>query len=49
MNIGAKLDHFKKSQRNLEFQQNKCYPGDVPDTKRQCAKATDQWDQGVAG
>jgi hypothetical protein len=33
----------------LEFHQNKCHPEDVPDTRRQCAKATDWWAQGVAG
>jgi hypothetical protein len=43
------LEHFKKFQVNLEFHQNKCHPGGVPDTKRQCEKATDQWAQGVAG
>jgi hypothetical protein len=30
-----------KSQGNLKFQQNKCHPGDVRDTRRQFAKATD--------
>jgi hypothetical protein len=47
--MGTKLEHFKKSQENLEFHQNKCHPEDVPDMRRQCAKATDQWAQGVAG
>jgi hypothetical protein len=42
------LEHFKKLQENLEFHQNKCHPGDVPDTRRQCAKVTNQWTQGVA-
>jgi hypothetical protein len=42
-NIGAKLEHFMKLQGNLEFQQNKCHHGDVPDRRRQCAKAADQW------
>jgi hypothetical protein len=49
MNICAKFEHFKKSQGNLEFHQNKCHLGDVLDTKRQCAKATNQWAQRVAG
>jgi hypothetical protein len=40
--------HFKKLQGNLEFHQNKCHPRNVPDTRRQCAKATDQWAQAVA-
>jgi hypothetical protein len=48
-NIGAKLEHFKKLQGNLEFYQNKCHPGGVPNMRRQCAKAADQWAQGVAG
>jgi hypothetical protein len=26
-NIGAKLEHFKKSQGNWKFHQNKCHPG----------------------
>jgi hypothetical protein len=30
-----------KSQGNLKFQQNKCHPRDVRDTRRQFAKATD--------
>jgi hypothetical protein len=34
------LEHFKKLQRNLEFHKNKYHPGDVPDTRRKCAKAT---------
>jgi hypothetical protein len=42
------LEHFKKLQENFEFHQNKCHPGDVPDTRRQCANATNQWAQGVA-
>jgi hypothetical protein len=42
------LEHFKKPQGNLEFHQNKCYSGDIPNTKRQCAKAADQWAHGVA-
>jgi hypothetical protein len=46
--LSTKLEHFKKLQGNLEFHQNKCHPGNVPDT-RQCANATDQWAQGVAG
>jgi hypothetical protein len=33
-NIGAKLEHFKKSQGNLEFHQNKCHYGDVRDMMR---------------
>jgi hypothetical protein len=49
MNIGTKLEHFKKLQGNLEFHQNKCLPRGVPDMRRQCAKAADQWAQGVAG
>jgi hypothetical protein len=49
MNIGAKLEHFKKLQGKMEFHQNKCHPGNAPDTRRQCAKATDQWAQWVAG
>jgi hypothetical protein len=43
------LEHFKKLQENLEFHQNKCHPRDVPDMRRQCAKAANQWAQGVAG
>jgi hypothetical protein len=42
------LDHFKKLQGNLEFHQNKCHPGDVPNMRRQCAKTIDSWSQGVA-
>jgi hypothetical protein len=42
------LEHFKKLQGNLEFHQNKCHAGDVPNTRRQCAKAVDQWASGVA-
>jgi hypothetical protein len=41
--------YFKKSQGNLKFHQNKCHPGDVRDKRRQYAKVTDQWAQGVAG
>jgi hypothetical protein len=33
-NIGAKLEHFKKLLGNLEFHQNKCHPGGVPDMRR---------------
>jgi hypothetical protein len=47
-NIGSKLEYFKKSQENLEFNQNKCHPEDVRDMRRQCSKATNQWAQGVA-
>jgi hypothetical protein len=43
------LEHFKKLQGNLEFHQNKCHPKGVPDRRRQCEKAADQWAQGVAG
>jgi hypothetical protein len=43
------LEHFKKLQENLEFHQNKCHLGGVPNMSRQCAKAADQWAQGVAG
>jgi hypothetical protein len=49
MNIGTKLEHFKKLQGNLEFHQNKCHPRNIPDMRRQYAKAADQWAQGVAG
>jgi hypothetical protein len=42
------LEHFKKLQGNLEFHQNKSHPGGVPDMRRQCVKAADQWVQGVA-
>jgi hypothetical protein len=28
---------------------NKCHPENAPDTRRQCAKATDVWAQSVAG
>jgi hypothetical protein len=35
-------------QGNLEFHQTKCHPEDVPNMRRQCAKAPDQWAQGVA-
>jgi hypothetical protein len=42
------LEHFKKLQGNLKFHQNKCHHGNVPDTRRRCAKATNQWAQGVA-
>jgi hypothetical protein len=48
-NISAKLEHFRKLQENLLFHKNKCHPGDVPDLRRQCAKAANQWAQGVAG
>jgi hypothetical protein len=37
------LEHFKNLQGNLELPQNKCHPGDVPDMRRMCAKAADQW------
>jgi hypothetical protein len=40
------LEHFKKSQGNLEFHQNKYHPRDVRDMRRQCTKATDQWPRG---
>jgi hypothetical protein len=43
------MEHFKKSQGNLEFYQNKCHPGDVREMRRWGAKATNQWAQGVAG
>jgi hypothetical protein len=43
------LEHLKKLQGNLEFQQNKCHPGDVPDTRRHCANTVVQWALGVAG
>jgi hypothetical protein len=43
------LEHFKKLEGNFEFHQNKCHHGDVHDMRRQCAHATDQWAQGVAG
>jgi hypothetical protein len=43
------LEHFKKLQGNLEFHQNKYHPGDIPDMRRQCAKATKQWTQGMGG
>jgi hypothetical protein len=49
MNIGSKLEHFKKLQEKLEFHQNKCHPRNAPDMRRNCAKAIDQWAQGVAG
>jgi hypothetical protein len=42
------LEHFKKLQENLQFHQNKCHPRDVTDMRRECAKAVDQWAQGVA-
>jgi hypothetical protein len=38
---------FKKLEGKLVLHQNKCHPRDVPDTRRQCAKVTDQWAQGV--
>jgi hypothetical protein len=47
-NIGTKLENFKKLQGNLEFHQNKCHPRDVPDMRRRCAKAADQWAKGAA-
>jgi hypothetical protein len=37
------LEHFKKTQGNLEFHQNKFHPRDVRDTRRQCAKVPNQW------
>jgi hypothetical protein len=40
--------HFKILYGNLEFHQNKCHLGGVPDTRRQCAKVADQWAEGVA-
>jgi hypothetical protein len=40
------LEHFKNLQGNLEFHKNKCHLRDVPDMRRQCAKATDQWGPG---
>jgi hypothetical protein len=49
MNIGVKLEHFKKLQEKLEFHQNKCHHGNASNTRRQCVKATDQWTQVVAG
>jgi hypothetical protein len=42
------LEHFKKLEANLEFHHNKCHPEYVPNMRRPCAKAADQWDQGVA-
>jgi hypothetical protein len=42
------LEHFKKLQGKLEFHQNKGHPGNAPDMRRQCAKATDPWAYGVA-
>jgi hypothetical protein len=42
------LEHFKKLQGKLQFHQNKCHPEGVTDTRRKCAKAADQWAQGVA-
>jgi hypothetical protein len=42
------LEHFKKLQENLEFHQNKCHPGGVPDMRRQWVKAANQWALGVA-
>jgi hypothetical protein len=47
-NIGAKLEHFKKLQGNVEFYQNKCHPRNAPDMRRPCAKATDMWAQWLA-
>jgi hypothetical protein len=46
MNIGAKLEHFKKLHGNLLFYQNKCHHGNAPDTRRPCAKATHVWASG---
>jgi hypothetical protein len=43
------LEHLKQLQGKLKFHQNKCHHGNAPDTRRQCAKSTDQWAQGVAG
>jgi hypothetical protein len=43
------LENFKKLQGNVEFYQNKCHPGNAPNTRRPCAKATDVWAQWVAG
>jgi hypothetical protein len=43
------LEYFKKLQGNLKFHQNKCHPGDAPNMRRQCAKAANQWAQGVTG
>jgi hypothetical protein len=43
------MEHFKKLPGNFELHQNKCHPGGVPDMRRQCAKATDQWAQGLVG
>jgi hypothetical protein len=43
------LDYFKKAQGNFEFYQNKCHPRHVHETRRHCAKATNQWAQEVAG
>jgi hypothetical protein len=48
-NIGTKLEHFKELQRNQEFYQHKCHPGNTPDTRRLCAKDTNMWAQWVAG
>jgi hypothetical protein len=43
------LENLKKLQGKLEFHKNKCHHRNAPDTRRQCAKATNQWIQGVAG
>jgi hypothetical protein len=45
-NTCTKLEHFNKLQGNLKFHQNKCHPVNVPDMRRQGAKATDQSAQG---
>jgi hypothetical protein len=42
------LEHFKRLQRNVEFYQNKCHPGNALRTRTPCAKATDVWAQWVA-
>jgi hypothetical protein len=42
------LEHLKQLQGKLEFHRNKCHHGNAPHTRRQCAKSTDQWAQGVA-
>jgi hypothetical protein len=42
------LEHFKKLQGNMEFYQNKCQPGNAPDTRRTCAKATDMSASGLS-
>jgi hypothetical protein len=40
------LEQFKELQGNLELHQNKCQPGGIPNMRRQCANAADQWAQG---